>query len=976
MTDSATLQFGPFRLHGRNGPLLRDAVEIKLQPKALAALWTLLRQAGEVVTKAALMDAVWPGVVVGDDALTFQVQALRRALEDDPKAPRYVLTVHRIGFRFAAAVTSGLDALAVNPPQAEAADTFVGRMIEIDSLHALLDKARQGRRQIVFVTGEAGIGKTTLVSAFLAQARRRHPAMLIGRGQCIEHQGPAEAYLPVLDALGNLLRQAADDRPIEVLKRMAPGWLLQLPALMQADEHTALKRQAQGASHARVLRELAEALEHMSLQQPVLLVLEDLHWGDTATLDLLAMLGRRSQAAQLLIVVTYRPVDAILAEHPVRAVQLRLKAARQASELLLGYLDADAVALYLQQRSGTSQVAPELIRTLHARSGGHPLFLAQIFDYLTTQGQDLSASLAILETTLPQGLRDLIALQLAQLGPDEQKVLEVASVVGMDFAAALVAACTGIPVEAVERRCDHLARQGQFIRDHGLAIWPDGTSSGRYRFRHVLYEQALLQSLASGRRARLHRQIGDQLEAAYGERSREIAGELANHYERAAAVDKTVRYCIALAGIALERTAADEVRIQTQRGLDWLASLPAGSGRDEQELALRTAAARALQAQFGNHCREAQAHLSIVEGLTASVRDPALLQPALTVLWLSAHFQGRYEAALTHATTVRNLGQALAQPQLKSAGHAWASHSLHITGRHGEAEEEALLGMQQADLALRQRPGLLAVEPGCAAQTAYALTRWYLGFPDQALQAARAACASSALIGNPYVQCLMLSNGLGNVLLFRRDWAALQAVIAEAIALSEKYGHDDGLLLATQQGLIARCMLMDGDDALPLLLAMMDRERASGCMTRNLIAGYVHAAEGALLIGQIELAQRATASAMALIDEHGRRAWEPEIWRVRAKLLIARNPDQTEEAEACLQRSLDISRERRGRSLELRAALCLARLWTADDRAPDALALIRPLFERYAEGFETADLKEAAALIDALQVQPASAPTA
>ncbi len=969
MTDSAVLQFGPFRLQGRNGPLLRNAAEIKLQPKALAALWTLLRQAGEVVTKAALMDAVWPGVVVGDDALTFQVQALRRALEDDPKTPRYILTVHRIGFRFAAAVTSGADALAADPPQAEAADAFVGRMIEIDALHASLDKACQGRRQIVFVTGEAGIGKTTLVSAFLAQARRRHPTALIGRGQCIEHQGPVEAYLPVLDALGNLLRQAADDRPIEVLKRMAPGWLLQLPALMQADESAALKRQAQGASQVRVLRELAEALEHMSIQQPVLLVLEDLHWGDTATLDLLAMLGHRPQTAQLLIVATYRPVDAILAEHPVRAVQLRLKAARQASELLLGYLDADAVADYLQQRTGTPQVSLALIRTLHTRSGGHPLFLAQIFDYLTTQGQDLSASLATLETTLPQGLRDLIALQLAQLGPDEQMLLEVASVVGMDFAAALVAACTGIPVEAVERCCDHLARQGQFIRDHGLAIWPDGTSSGRYRFRHVLYEQALLQTLASGRRARLHRQIGDQLEAGYGERSREIAGELANHYERAAAADKTVRYCIALAGIALERTAPDEVRIQTQRGLDWLASVPVGGGRDEYELALRTAAARSLQAQFGNHCREAMAHLSVVEGLTDSVRDPALLQPALTARWLSAHFQGRYETALAHATTVKNLGQALAQPQLQSAGHAWASHSLHITGRHREAEEEALQGMQQADLALRQRPGLLAVEPGCAAQTAYALTRWYLGFPDQALQAAQAVCAGTALIGNPYAQCLMLSNGLGNILLFRRDWAALQVLSSEAIALSEKCGHDDGLLLATQHGLIARCMLGDGDDALPSLLAMMDRERASGCMTRNLIAGYVHAAEGAMLIGQLELAQHANASAVALIDRYGRRAWEPEIWRVRATLLIAQGPDQFQEAEACLQRSLDISRERRGRSLELRAALCLAQLWIAQDRASDALALIQPQHARCAEGFDTLDLKAAGKLIAALQAE-------
>jgi DNA-binding winged helix-turn-helix (wHTH) protein len=972
MTETAALQFGPFRLFGRRGPLLREGQEIKLQPKMLATLWTLVRQAGEVVTKSALMDAVWPGVVVGDDALTFQVQALRRALEDDPKSPQYIATVHRIGFRFVAPVSSTVPGTSTDGRQDDAVNAFVGRQAEIDSLHASLASAGKGRRQIVFVSGEAGIGKTALIDEFLAQAMHRHPDVMVGRGQCVEQRGPAEAYLPVLDMLGHLLRQAPDDRPIDVLRRVAPGWLLQLPAMIQAHDYAALKRQVRGASHERVLRELAEALEQLGAQQPVVLVLEDLHWADAATIDLLAMLGRRSQAARLLIVATYRPVDAILSEHPVRDVQRSLKAAQLARELILGYLDAGAVAQYLQQRLGSEPPSSGLSRALYARSGGHPLFMAQILDYLAPRAPGFSAEQVSLESALPQGLRDLIALQLAQLGQGAQSMLEVASVVGLEFAAASVAACAGMPVEVVEQSCDRLARQGQFIQDHGLAIWPDGTSSGRYRFRHVLYEQVLLQSLTSARRARLSRQIADHLEAAYGDRTRTIAGDLANHYEQAGVAGKAVRYCILLADIALERTAPAEVIAQADRGLAWLRSLPAGTQRDEDELALRTAAAVALQAQFGYHADAALPHLAIVERLIASVRKAAVLRPALMALWLSAHFRGRYEPALEHATKVKQLGQTLSEPLLQGAGHAWASHSLHITGRHREAEAEALLGMQQAAAALQRHPGLLAVEPGVSSQAALALTCWCLGFPDQALESARSACADAALIGNPYSQCLMLSAALGNVLLFRRDWSELKAVSTDAVTLSEKYGHEDGLLLATQQRLIASIMLEEDAEALPQLLAMMDRDRASGCMSRNLIAGYVHAAEGAMRAGKLELAQRADACAMMLIESHGRRAWEPEVWRVRAELLLAQDPSQASEAEACLQRSLQISRERQGLSLQLRAALALARLWVSRNRGVEALALIRPLHERFAEGFATRDLIETETFIETLQRELAS----
>lgn len=972
MTDSGVLEFGPFRLLSRQGPLLREAVEIKLFPKALAVLWTLARQPGEVVVKSALMDAVWPGVVVGDEALTFQIQALRRALEDDPRKPHYIATVHRVGFRFVATGDGRSAGPATMSERDAASQSLVGRSTELTTLHAAIDKALQGRRQLMFISGEAGIGKTALVDAFLLQLGSRQLQPLIGRGQCIEQQGPTEVYLPLLDALGHLLRRAADERPLDLLQRVAPSWLAQLPGLISGEEQAALKRQAAGTGHQRMMRELAEALEQMTVSQPVVLFLEDLHWSDRPTLDLLTMLARRTAPAQLLILATVRPVEAIVSKHPVREVQLQLKSTRHASELTLGPLDADAVAQYVRQRLGDRPDSLPLIDALHARSGGHPLFMAQILDYMLAHGGQIAA----IESALPEGLRDLIALQFSQLDADDQRLLEAASLLGLDFAACSVAACTGETVQAVEQRCDRLAQRGQFVQDHGLAIWPDGSSSGRYRFGHALYAQVLAQRMPSARRARWHRQIADQLESAYGERTHEIAGELAHHYEQAGVADKAVRYCIVLAGIALERAAGDEVRAQTERGLRWLASMPTGIARDEAELALNTMAVCCIQARLGHHHLESRPQLANIERLIRRVKQPALLQSALGALWRAAHFQARYEPALTHAATIRSLGQTLAEPLLQSQGHASAAHTLHVMGRHLEADQEALLAIAQSDAVLRQRPELQALEPGCSAQTALALTRWYLGFPDQALRCAHAARVGVALIRNPYTECLILSAGLGYVLLFRRDWAALEALSIETIALCERYGHDDGLLLATQFQLIARSMRADGARALPALLTFMERERDTGTISRNLVAGHVHAAEAAMQWGDLPLAQRLNDHAMALIDAQGTRPWEPEVWRMRAELLIAQQPECVPEAQACLQRALDMSRERQARSLELRAAMSLARLWQSIGRVSEALSLLRPIHQSFTEGFATLDLQQSKRLLDTLQTSLDAGPAA
>jgi DNA-binding winged helix-turn-helix (wHTH) protein len=232
MSPEVALCFGRYRLAGPHGPLWQEAQVVPLPPKALAVLWLLASRAGQVVAKATLLDTVWAETTVSEGILTTCLRTLRSALGDDAKHPRYIATVHRVGYRFVAPVTgpgpqpavqaSGAPVIpfpVVPPPPAR--PLVVGREAELACLHTCFATVLQGRRQIVFITGEAGIGKTTLVEAFLQQLGTE-AGQWVGRGQCIEHYGPGEAYLPVLEALGRL-RRTADGAPVVAcLRQYAP----------------------------------------------------------------------------------------------------------------------------------------------------------------------------------------------------------------------------------------------------------------------------------------------------------------------------------------------------------------------------------------------------------------------------------------------------------------------------------------------------------------------------------------------------------------------------------------------------------------------------------------------------------------------------------------------------------------------------------------------------------------------------------
>src|SRR5262245_51724147 len=410
---------------------------LALTPKAFDVLRHLVEHAGRLITKDELMARVWRDAIGSDSALTSCIRDLRRALSDSPTVPRYIETVHRRGFRFIgpASATGPAD----EPAPVPAPSTLVGRDAELGRLHKLLERAMSGKRQLAFVTGEPGIGKTAVVETLLAQIDSVK-ALRVGRGQCVEQYGAGEPYLPVLEALGRLGREPGGEQLLHVFKRDAPTWLMQLPGLLTDQDLEIVQRRALGTTRDRMLRELVEALDTLTLDAPLILVLEDLHWSDSATIDLLATLARRREAARLFILGTYRPADVAARAHPLREVKQELLLHGQCEEVPLEFLSVAAVGQYLERRFPRHQFPTYLAPVLHRNTDGNPLFLLNTIDELTAQGQmrivdgewGLSVPVAEIASAAPPTLSRMVEKQIERLTPPEQAMLAVASVAGAE----------------------------------------------------------------------------------------------------------------------------------------------------------------------------------------------------------------------------------------------------------------------------------------------------------------------------------------------------------------------------------------------------------------------------------------------------------------------------------------------------------------------------------------------------------------
>ncbi len=953
MTESVPgISFGPYRLDPVRARLWKRNEPVAIQPRPLAVLCHLAARPGELVARDELIKTLWADTYVTKAVLKVAVRAIREALDDDAEAPQYIETVGREGYRFIGAHANG--GRRARGAAEGAADAIVGRESDLAALRAAFEQALAGARRVVFVTGEAGIGKTTLIDRFVDEVAATRRAWL-GRGQCLEQYGDGEPYLPVLEAIGRLVRDDGGDELADVLRRHAPTWVSQLPALETHAARRGRTRAGATTMPARMLREMADALEVFTRRRALVLVLEDLQWSDRSTVDLIAGIARRRQPARLLVIGSFRAADAIVHDHPVRTVKQELQANCRCEEIALELLALADVSAYVEARFGAGAEMRQLASRVHDRTDGNALFMINVVNDLVAQrllvrrdGRwQVEGSIAQATDRIPLGLQELIGRRLARLAPATRRMLEVASVAGEEFAVAAVAAALGEDVAAVEDACETLAAQATFIGDAGVAEWPDGTVTGRYRFLHALYRRVLYDGIAESRRGQLHRAIGLRQEAACGAAATDSAAELAMHFERGRDHARALAYHELAGSAALERHAAHEAAGHFAAALDALAYERDVAGRAERELALVVANATLLMPTKGYAAPETERAFARARALCDASPDSPKVWPVLRGLVSYHHVRAELgEARELGALLLRRAATQRDDRALRVQAHYGQGATLFHMGELDGAREHLEQALREYDPAAHREHLHVygGYDPGVACSLWLAWTLALLGRLDDAAARDADGLERARGLGDPFSLAWAHQSAGVTQQLFG-DWAASERCSAEAARLAEEHGFPHVLGMATVNHGWARVMQGDAAGGIPMLRDGVAAVDATGArLVRPMYLGMLAAAD--LMEGDLAAAGRRFDDALAEIARTGERLHEPALLIGKSLLLAVVGPrgksrhEGADAPEACLRRALDVAHAQGARLFELRAAVALARHWQQHGRGAAGRALV------------------------------------
>jgi predicted ATPase len=495
---------------------------LSLAPKAYQVLHYLLDNPNRLITHDELLQAVWSKVHVQPEILKSHILAIRTALGDKADEPRFIETVRGRGYRFIGPVSAFYAASRMTILPREQ-DRIVGRKAPLEKLASLLCAARSGEFQAAFVTGEPGIGKTALIHQCLTTALTQ-PDVFVATGQCVEgFAGALEPYYPVLEALSSLCGGPLGASVLRALISTAPTWAIQMPALVSVEQRTLLQQQLLGMTRERMLREGCELIESLAADRTLVLVLEDVHWADYATVDFLSAMCRRRSRSRLLLIATYRPADLGSARHPLSELANDLLLRKLCTEISLGPLTRESVAEFLNPQADVQSTAPDFIDLMGTRSGGNPLFLQATLHHLadrglvtrTECGWRLLGAASQIPFEVPSTLVRLIEARFERLSTTQQRVLESASITGMSFSASTTARAATLDSQEFEDACEDLSRRSCFINHGGMTILPDCGPVRTYRFNHAVYRQVLYDRQGPVRSARLHVAVGERLEQVY-----------------------------------------------------------------------------------------------------------------------------------------------------------------------------------------------------------------------------------------------------------------------------------------------------------------------------------------------------------------------------------------------------------------------------------------------------------------------------
>jgi len=911
------------------------------------------------------------------------------------------------------------------PPRGPAAP-FVAREQELAELAAALATARGGAGQILFVIGGAGRGKTTLVQEFARQAQAADPELLVVSGSCNAHTGSGDPYLPFREALTMLsgdveTRWAGGLISTEHARRLWEAMPLTLPALVEhapdllgafvpgksvreraatfAERDASWFRELVARESAEVGARVAQqpivtqyraVLSAIARQRPLVLILEDLHWVDSASSGLLLHLSREASHSRMLILSTYRPDELAVSRgethHPLAEMLSELKRRHGDIWLDLGALaEADGrhfVEAYLDTRP--NRLGPAFREALFTQTGGHALFTVELLREMRERGdlrQDADGQWtqgpAIDWNTLPARVEGAIEKRIQRLETALRSILTIASVEGETFTAEVVARVQQVQERGlVQRLSQELDKQHRLVTAHILA-WLGPQRLSLYRFRHQLFQHYVYHSLTAMERAYLHEAVGNVLEALYGQQTEPIAVQLARHFEQAGLMEKAVTYLLQAGKRAARLAAYQEAIAHVIRGLALLERLPDTAERAQTELELQIALGTALIAIKGNASAEVEQTYSRAYELYQQLYagETAQILPILYGRQIHYLVRGAYRTAYQLAQEFLDLAQQQHNPAILVAHRCvgWTSTMMgdFVVARPYFEQIATLYTVEQ------HRPLTLQYtqDPGSAGLILGALVLWLLGDVEQARRWNERALvlAREAAHAFTLAYALNFSSWLHH---FSQEWAIAQEQAEELIAIASK----QGLALWLAWGMIIRGWALakqgQGEAGIAEMVQGLAAARATGaemCRTHH-VTLLVEAYQS---VGQLKAGLRVLGEALAQVEQTEERFWEAEIYRLKGELLlrvegaghsrsaIEGMPD-AESPEGCFLKAIEIARRQGGKSLELRATVSLGRLWQQHGKTDQARRLLADIYAWFTEGFDTVDLQQANALLQEL----------
>jgi predicted ATPase/energy-coupling factor transporter ATP-binding protein EcfA2 len=917
---------------------------------------------GETPNLAARLQALaMPDTLVISEATRRQVGALFE-IEDLGLQPLAGFATPQRAWRVVgeSRVLSRFEAL-----RAAALTPLVGREEEIALLLRRWQRAAAGEGQVVLICGEPGIGKSRLAAAlrdrlegeeytrvrYFTSPHHQESALYpfiaqLERAAGFEREDQAEKKLDKLEAL-----LAPASPPAEDVGLLAE--LLSLPATSRYPLPPSTPQRRREKTFEALLRQL----EALTRQKPVLMVFEDLHWIDPSSRELLDRTIERIASLPVLLLATFRPEFAPPWSGLPQAT---------ATALTLARLDRRAGAEMVERIAGNAALSSEAAAEIVERADGVPLFVEELTRAVLEaggRGAEVERTLASAispSAAVPAALHAPLMARLDRLGQAPKEIAQIAAAIGREFSYELLA-----PVaERGERELlDALAR----LADVGLVFSRGNPPHATYLFKHALVRDAAYGSLLRRRREELHARIAAVLEADFADRVAAEPELLARHLTEAALLEKAVPYWQRAGERATERSANREAVAHLKRGIEILARFPESRERDEQELLLQFALVGPLTASEGyaSAALERAASRAVALGGRIAAESPAQLQ----AVWARGRlanfhmFRGELRTGLALAEEALALAERLGDPLI--LGHV--RYIMALLHRH-LADLAAARRHLEAGLALydperdRAEAARYGFDTCTACHAVLGWVFWDQGYPDQALRHAEEAIAAARAASHPLSDAFALS------------FAAMLHQLRGEVALCRERA-EAALALATEQLLpywAAHAMVLGGwalvkqgqaEEGLPRLRAGLDAGRATGSKVRG-PQWLALLAEAYLEAGRIEEGISAVREALAEVEETAARYYEPELDRLEGELVLASNEPDESGAEASFRKAIAIARAQQAKAFELRAALSLARLWRLQGRRDAARDLLAPVYGWFTEGFDTADLMDAKALLD------------